>query len=214
MAAVVAGTTHATITSILIVFEMTKDYRIMLALMIACVFSTLIARRLLTGSIYTMKLIRRGISLSGGRDVNLLDIIKVGEVMRKEFKTIPMHTNLDLIYHYLEESKETTLPVVTAASKLYGMISFQDLRTVLTKHEIDPLIIAADIASRDVVTVTENENLNEALEKFGRRDFDLLPVVSRGDTATIIGMLYRQDLINYYNQQLMKRMVKGEDKDK
>lgn len=213
MAAVVAGTTHATITSILIVFEMTKDYRIMLALMIACVFSTLIARRLLTGSIYTMKLIRRGISLSGGRDVNLLDIIMVGEVMRKEFKTIPMNTNLDLIYHYLEESKETTLPVVTPAGKLYGMISFQDLRTVLTKHEIDPLIIAADIASRDVVTVTENENLNDALEKFGRRDFDLLPVVSRGDSASIIGMLYRQDMINYYNKQLMKRMVKGENKD-
>ncbi|MHA2010600.1 MAG: CBS domain-containing protein, partial [Candidatus Hodarchaeales archaeon] len=82
---------------------------------------------------------------------------------------------------------------------------------VLTKHEIDPLIIAADIASREVVTVTENENLNDALEKFGRRDFDILPVVSRGDTTTIIGMLYRQDLINYYNKQLMKRMVRGED---
>jgi CIC family chloride channel protein len=211
MAAVVAGTTHATITSILIVFEMTKDYRIMLALMIACVFSTLIARRLMSSSIYTLKLKRRGITLSGGRDVNLLDIIKVGEVLRKEFKTIPMNTNLDMIYHYLEESKETTLPVVTPGGRLYGMISFQDLRTVLTKHEIDPLIIAADIASREVVTVTENENLNDALEKFGRRDFDILPVVSRGDTTTIIGMLYRQDLINYYNKQLMKRMVKGED---
>jgi CIC family chloride channel protein len=212
MAAVIAGTTHATITSILIVFEMTKDYRIMLALMVACVFSTLIARRLLKASIYTMKLIRQGITLSGGRDVNLLDILRVGEVMRKEYKTIPMHTNLDMIYHYLEESKETTLPVITPGGKLYGMISFQDLRTVLTKHEIDPLIIAADIASRDVISVTENENLSEALEKFGRRDFDLLPVVSRADPSSITGVLYRDDLINYYNKQLMKRMVEREER--
>ena len=212
MAAVVAGTTHATITSILIVFEMTKDYRIMLALMVACVFSTLVARRFLSSSIYTLKLKRRGITLSGGRDVNLLDILKVGEVMRREFKTIPMNINLDMIYHYLEDSKETTLPVVTPGSRLYGMISFQDLRTVLTKHEIDPLIIAADIASREVVTVTENENLSQALEKFGRRDFDLLPVVSRADPTSIMGVLYRDDLINYYNQQLMRRMVEKEEK--
>ena len=212
MAAVVAGTTHATITAILIVFEMTKDYRIMLALMVACVFSTLIARRLLNPSIYTMKLLRQGITLSGGRDVNLLDILRVGEVMRTDFKTIPMHTNLDMIYHYLEESKETTLPVVTPGGKLYGMISFQDLRTVLTKHEIDPLIIAADIASRDVVSITENENLNQAMEKFGRRDFDLLPVVSRTDSSSILGVLYRDDMTNYYNQQLMKRMVEKEER--
>jgi len=210
MAAVVAGTTHATITSILIVFEMTKDYRIMLALMIACVFSTLIARRLMKSSIYTLKLERKGISLSGGRDVSLLDLIRVGEVMRKEFKTIPMNTNLDMIYHYLEESRETTLPVITPDDKLYGMISFRDLRTVLTKHEIDPLIIAADIANTEVVTVTENENMNHALEKFGRRDHDLLPVVSRGDSTIIIGVLHKQDLINYYNNQLMKRMAKGD----
>ena len=207
-----AGTTHATITSILIVFEMTKDYRIMLALMVACVFSTLIARRALIGSIYTMKLIRRGITLSGGRDVNLLDVLKVSAVMRREFKTVPMNTNLHLIYHYLEDSRETTLPVVTPGGRLYGMISFQDLRTVLTKHEIDPLIIAADIASREVVTVFESENLNEALEKFGRRDFDLLPVVTRGDVTSITGVLYRQDLINYYNKELMRRMVKSEEK--
>jgi len=207
MAAVVAGTTHATITSILIVFEMTKDYRIMLALMIACVFSTLIARRLLSSSIYSLKLERKGINLSGGRDVHLLDVLRVNEVMRVKFKTIPMQTNLDDIYHYLEECRETTLPVVTPQGKLYGIISFQDMRTVLTKHEVDTLIIAADIANRDVISVSADENLNDALNKFGRRDLDLLPVVSKGDPDDIIGVLYRHDLINYYNKQLVLRMA-------
>lgn len=210
MAAVVAGTTHATITSILIVFEMTKDYRIMLALMIACVFSTLVARRFLRASIYSLKLIRRGIRLSGGRDVNLLEVIKVGDIMQRDFKTVPMHTSLYALLRYLEESTETTLPVVTPEGRLYGMISFQDLRTVLTKHEIDALVIASDIATRDIVSITEDENLNQALEKFGLRDFDLLPVVDKDDPTKIKGVIHKSYLISYYNKRLMERMVAEE----
>ncbi len=207
MAAVVAGTTHATITSILIVFEMTKDYRIMLALMIACVFSTLVARRLLRPSIYSMKLIRRGIRLSGGRDVNLLEVIKVGDIMQRDFKTIPMHTSLHALLRHLEGSTETTLPVVTPEGRLYGMISFQDLRTVLTRHEVDALVIASDIATREIVSITEDENLNQALEKFGVRDFDLLPVVEKDDPGKIKGVIHKSYVISYYNKRLMERMV-------
>jgi CIC family chloride channel protein len=210
MAAVVAGTTHATITSILIVFEMTKDYRIMLALMVACVFSTLVARRLLHPSIYSLKLIRRGIRLRGGRDVNLLEVIKVGDIMQRDFKTIPMHTSLHALLRYLEESTETTLPVVTPDGRLYGMISFQDLRTVLTKHEIDALVIASDIATREIVSITEDENLNQALEKFGMRDFDLLPVVEKDDPAKIKGVIHKSYVISYYNKRLMERMMAEE----
>lgn len=210
MAAMVAGTTHATITAILIVFEMTKDYRIMLALMVACVFSTLVARRLLRGSIYTMKLIRRGINLSGGRDVNLLEVIKVRDVVQRDFRTIPMYTNLPKIMEFLEQSTETTLPVVTHDGRLYGIISFQDLRTILTKHEVDALVIASDIATTDIVTITEDENLNQALEKLGRKDFDLLPVVDKNDPTRIIGVIHKSYLLSYYNKRLMERMVRGE----
>ncbi len=210
MAAVVAGTTHATITSILIVFEMTKDYRIMLALMIACVFSTLVARRFLHPSIYSLKLIRRGIKLRGGRDVNLLEVIKVGDIMQRDFKTIPMHTSLHALLRYLEESTETTLPVVTPEGRLYGMISFQDLRTVLTRHEVDALVIASDIATREIVSITEDENLNQAFEKFGLRDFDLLPVVEKDDPTKIKGVIHKSYVISYYNKRLMERMVAEE----
>jgi CIC family chloride channel protein len=208
MAAVVAGTTHATITSILIVFEMTKDYRIMLALMVACVFSTLVARRFLKPSIYTMKLVRRGIRLSGGRDVTLLQDIKVRDVMLREFKTIPMHTSLHDLLHYLEESTETTLPVITPDGRLYGMISFQDLRTILTKHEIDSLVIASDVATREIVSVTEDDNLNQALERFAMRDLDLLPVVDDDDPSRLKGVLHKSYLLSYYNKRLMERMVR------
>ena len=115
------------------------------------------------------------------------------------------------LLHYLEESTETTLPVVTPAGKLYGMISFQDLRQILTKHEIDDLVIASDIANRDIVSITEEDNLRQALEKFGLRDFDLLPVVDKDDPMKINGVLHKSYLLSYYNKRLMERMVKEGD---
>jgi len=61
MGAVVAAATHAPITAILIIFEMTGDYRVILGLMVSCILGTLVAQRIRHESIYTIKLARRGI---------------------------------------------------------------------------------------------------------------------------------------------------------
>ena len=82
MGAVVAGATHAPITSILILFELTSDYKIILALMVACTVSTIMARKLYDDSIYTLKLRRRGISLNQGREEIIMKSFSVGDVMK------------------------------------------------------------------------------------------------------------------------------------
>ncbi|OQX92943.1 MAG: hypothetical protein B6D58_00505 [candidate division Zixibacteria bacterium 4484_95] len=208
MGAVVAGTTHATITSILIVFEMTGDYRIMLPMMIATVFATLVSHRLSKYSIYTLKLARQGIKIKAGKDIDLLSEIKVSEVMEKDFRTIPPHLTFSGIMRMMEDSKDTTFPVVEK-DRLYGMLSFQDLRTILTKPVLPALIIASDIATRNVLTVTKDENLNQALQKFGHKDLDMMPVVEKSDPSKIIGILRRSDLMSFYNMRLMEKMAKS-----
>ncbi len=205
MAAVVAGTTHATITSILIVFEMTGDYKIVLALMIACVFSTLISKRLSPESIYTMKLVRQGIKLSGGKDVNLLDVMRIRDVMRPEINGIPVHTKLMNIYRYFEDSELNSVPVLNNDGSLYGIIYLKDLRSVLAKHEADSLIIASDIATRDLVKVNAEDNLNAAFQAFGTRDDEVIPVVSKSNPSNVEGFIYRLDLMNHYNRMLAAR---------
>jgi CIC family chloride channel protein len=208
MGAVVAGTTHAAITSILIVFEMTGDYRIMLPMMVATVFATLVSHRLSRESIYTLKLARRGIKIRAGKDIDLLSEIKVSDVMDRDFRTIPLHLTFTGIMRMMEESKDTAFPVVEK-DKLYGMLSFQDLRTILTKPVLPSLIIASDIATRNVLTVTADENLNQALQKFGHKDLDVMPVVEKDDSTKIIAILRRGDLMNVYNKRLMEKMAKG-----
>jgi CIC family chloride channel protein len=205
MAAVVAGTTHATITSILIVFEMTGDYKIVLALMIACVFATLVSKRLSAESIYTMKLVRQGIKLSGGKDINLLDIMKVQDVMRPEIRGIPKNTELWNIYWHFSESDINSLPVLDEDGSFYGIIYLKDLRTVLTQHEADNLIIASDIATRNLITLTADDNLSAAFKAFGLQDYEVLPVIAKDKPTDVKGLIYRSDLMNYYNRVLSER---------
>jgi len=204
MAALVGGTTHAPITAILIIFEMTSDYRIILPLMVSVVFSTLVARHLYEPSIYTIKLIKRGIFLKGGKDTAILRALTVAEVMDKEFEVMPADTPLAKILHKVEASRETTYVITNRVGKFVGILSFQDLLGIMSKHTLDYLIIAKDIASTDLVMVYPEDNLEEAQQKFAMKDSKLLPVVNRNDPSIILGVLRREDMIHYYNMKLIE----------
>jgi CIC family chloride channel protein len=88
MGAVVGAATHAPITAILIIFELTGDYDIILPLMICCIIATLLATRIQKPSIYTMKLLRRGVDVHRGRAVNVLDNVSVRELVRPNMVTV------------------------------------------------------------------------------------------------------------------------------
>jgi CIC family chloride channel protein len=107
MAGMLAAATHAPITALLIIFEMTSDYRIILPLMVTVVFSALLARRLFPHSVYTVKLIRRGIDIRGGKDISVLKAHKVFEVMDTAFQTMPASTALATIFGIIEHSYES-----------------------------------------------------------------------------------------------------------
>ena len=206
MGAVMAGSTHATITAILIIFEMTGDYRIILPMMVATVFSTLVSMRLSKESIYTLKLVRKGIKIRAGKDVELLTEIKVAHVMDTKFTAIPIHLSLSGVMRLMEESKDTSFPVMEK-DRLYGILTFQDLRSILTQPVVPALIIASDMATRDLITVTREENLYQALQKFGHKDIDMLPVIEKAEPTKLIGVLRRGDVMAFYNKRLVEKMA-------
>lgn len=209
MAAVVAGTTHAPMTAFLIIFEMTHDYRIILPLMLACVFGTLVARRLSANSIYTWKLARRGIRLFRGRDINVLARHTVAEVMRTDFETIPMYLTLHEILRRMEQGSQYDFPVVDGDGNLFGTLSFQDIRRLLTSQEADTLIIASDIAYTDPPIVHPGDTLDVALDKFALRDVGFIPVMEPGLGGRLVGILRRYDLTQYYNRKLVENLSEG-----
>jgi CIC family chloride channel protein len=203
MAAMVAGTTHAPITAMLIIFEMTSDYRIILPLMVAVVFSALFAGRLFSHSIYTVKLAKRGIDIRGGKDLNVLRSHQVTEAMDAHFETITGSTSLAEIFHRIESSPESYFIVNDRHGELRGVLSFQDIRNLLSHHELDYLIIAQDLIASEPVTINDTDTLEAAQQIFGHRDFSLIPVVKQTAPRTVIGVLRREDLTDYYNKRLI-----------
>jgi len=206
MGAVVAGTTHAPITAILILFELTGDYRIILPVMVAVVFSTLVARRLCPDSIYTLKLRRRGVVLKYGRDVNVLAGTLVKEVMSSEFCAIPENARLPQILQVVSQSTDDHFPVVDADGDFIGTIGYQDLRQLLTGKVVSELIIARDMAHLNIPHVTSGETLESALAKFGPHGWEALPVLDVARGGRLVGMLRRDSLTSLYNRRLLERL--------
>ncbi len=209
MAGVVAATTHAPITAILIIFEMTGDYQIILALMVTCVFATLISRRIDRESIYSLKLSRRGIKLRSGRDVAILSSIKVKDVMNDQYVTIPHNTPLHQLLHIFEETRDDHFPVIDSNGNLLGTISFQDLRYIATSTGLDTLVIAADIVHKHPAHVSPEDTLDEALKKIAARDIDVVPVVADDDEEKLLGLLDKSAIYSAYNRRVIDKISKA-----
>jgi CIC family chloride channel protein len=207
MSAMVSGTIHAPLTAMLIIFEMTADYRIILPLMLASVVSTLVANKLMRDSIYTMKLSRRGISLKAGKDKTLLEGILVQEVMTKTWLALPQNMPLSQLLQFVEQSKGDVFPVLNLRGELAGILTLQDIRSVLTKRVLEDLVIVEDIVSHDYPIVTPEENLGSALAKFELRDLDGLPVVDKHNPKKLLGILRRAHIISFYNRRLLEQEV-------
>ncbi len=207
MGAVVAGTTHAPMSAILILFELTGDYKIILPLMIACIMSSLGARQILNDSIYTLKLARRGINLYEGKEVNVLKSIRVGDVMNPEVETVTESLPLGQLTDRLTGSKYNTFPVVNDQGRLTGILSLLDYRELAFDQNLKDLVVAKELATPEVVTITPEDNLYDALDKITVKDFSLLPVVASDDSALLVGVLTRRDIIGAYQKAVMKKSV-------
>lgn len=208
MGALVAGTTYAPITAIMIIFEMTSDYQIILPLMLTCITSTIFASYLSKESIYTMKLARQGINLQAGKEVNILKSIMVKDAMAKGAQTISESMTVRQFNDFLTSSKHSNFPIVNAKGELSGIISFQDFKSVMFEPGLEDLIVIKELATEKVITITNEENLDDAFKKIGSKNIEQLPVVSKNNPNKIVGMLSRRDIISAYNKGLFEHRLK------
>jgi CIC family chloride channel protein len=206
MAGMVAATTHAPMTALLIIFEMTSDYRIILPLMVTVVFSALVAGRLFSHSIYTVKLAKRGIDIRGGKDINVLRSHKVSEIMERTFESIHITTPLASIFRKIENTNESYFIVLDDSGHLKGVLSFQDIRSVLSQHSLDYLVIAQDLIKGETEKINFDNTLEDAYQMFNLKDLNLLPVVNEYEDDKVIGVIRRDSLIRYYNKQLLETL--------
>ncbi|MCJ2163147.1 MULTISPECIES: chloride channel protein [unclassified Pseudodesulfovibrio] len=212
MGGVVAGTTYAPITAILIIFEMTSDYSIILPLMLTCITATVMNSTIQRASIYTTKLLRRGIDIEAGRDRHLLNHMLVKEVMDRDIVTIPKSMSLSRIIWTFKVENAPYLHVVDDQGRLTGIVSFRDIRTVLHEEGLNELLIADDLATLDPVTVTTDDTLQDALDKITDRGVSQLPVLSTGRERKLVGTLTELAINAAYNSAIVRAEIAEDHK--
>jgi len=203
MAAVLAGTVHAPLTAIILLFEMTNDYRIILPLMFAVAISLLISQRMRRESIYTYALARKGIRIERGRDVEVLEALTVGEVMQHDPPTLRESDTVVAAAEILMRLRRHGLPVVNKAGELVGIVTVQDIDRTHANGEVTTV---GEICTQDLLVAHPDETLGTALRRMSVRDIGRLPVVDRYDDRKLIGILRRSDVIRAYDTALTRRV--------
>ncbi len=210
MAGVLSGTIHGPLSAILILFEMTDNYRIILPLMIACIISFIASSQILKESIFTLKLVRRGVNIKAGKEINILKSLLVKEAMNPEPETIYEGLPLKSLTRHISESKYHSFPVVDRFGNLTGILSYFDYHEVLHDQQLEQLVVAKDLATGQVITVYPDDSLYTAFEKIAARDFSILPVVSRENPGRLLGIVTRRDMIGAYNSAVIKNPMSRE----
>ncbi len=207
MGAVVAATTHGPLQAILIIFEMTGNYKVILPLMVTCIISCLIARKLCGESIYTFKLIRRGINIRGGKEVNILSSMAVKDVMYHTVEMVPENLLLKQFAEALPKSRSNNFVVVNEKKEITGVLTFLDYYDNLFNGKLDDRMVVKDIMTADVVTASIDDDLGTAMEKITAGDFSILPVMSADEPLKMLGILTRRDILEAYDQAVIKKAI-------
>ena len=206
MAAFVASTTRATLTAIILLFEMTATYEIILPLMLSCVVADAVCYVVSEHSCYTAKLARRGINIDLGSEQDLMRMIKVEDAMTKDVMTITSERPLEVAFQIIEDTGHMGLPVVNDKGELSGIITWADIHIATLRHERH--LTVGDYCVTDLITVTPKENLAQALDSLGYREISHLPVVDKTNQKKLIGIITKGDIVKAYNRQrtLRKQM--------
>ncbi len=211
MGALVAGVTHAPITAIVMLFELTNSYHIILPLMISCIIATLVAQRLDRESIYTRKLVDRGIDIHRGQDLNVLRSIRVSDLLQPGTLTVPRGEALGSLVEHLGDLPQSRVYVVDEQGKLTGAVTMHNIRrALLHREELKDLLIAGDLEDRDLASVTPEDTADHALRLLRQESAEELPVVDVNDPERLLGTVSRRTLLDTYYREMFKRDLTGE----
>jgi len=197
MGAVFAGAARAPITAVIIIFELTGDYRIILPLMFAIALAAGISNLLSRDTIYTLKLRRRGIDLLRGRGTNLMQLLHVADAMQPLPAPLPAEATLNEVIARLGDASTDGLPITDARGVYYGTISSQQVEEAIREDAL--ATTAADLA-QDLPALTTGQTLEQALGALLRAHSGL-PVTREGG-RTPVGWLTQRDVLRAYDARL------------
>jgi CIC family chloride channel protein len=202
MGAVLAAVVHAPMASILICFELTQDYKVMLPAMLACIIAVAVARSIYPDSVYTASLRSRGVRQGNTGDFVLLRRITVEQI---PLEPVSIVTDSDPIQHLMDLSAMTSTYefVVSDASGRYeGMVLASAMNPVLMDQAAVPLLVVGDVMRTDIPPVRTTDDLAAVFDAFSEHDVSHLPVCVPNNADHVIGLISRAALIRKYQEAI------------
>lgn len=210
MGAVVAATTHAPISAIIIIFELTQTIEIIPALMTACVISTLVSQLSNRDSIYTTKLRRQGIDLFETQDPNVLKGLFVRDVIVTDPEVVPASADFKTVLDLVVQSPRSQFYVAKPNGDHMGAISLLELRRLIYEQEtLQHVVVAGDLVDRSHPTVTDDVDLSVVMKIFSATHVDEIAVVDADDGKRLVGTVLEKDVIEASNRAQLRRDLAG-----
>jgi len=204
MAAVLAASSHAPLTAILLLFELTRNIYVMLPVMLAAVLATVVAQLLDRDSIYTFRLRRSGLRVGRSRDLTVLRRVHVRGVRQTTLPPEPVYPSDPVAklvaMHAVYDTPD--FPVVDERGRYVGMVTGLDVRTALIDREAIPLLLVAELMRDDVPPLLPDETLEVALDRFAACDAASLVVVNDNDERRPLALVTRADVMQRYRDAL------------
>lgn len=211
MGAVAAPVIGAPISTMLIAFELTGEFPIVIAAMVAITISTLISQQVVGRSLFFGQLKRRGVVIRAGRIDQLLTATHVGDLMTTHYELVNERAHAREIRTTVENATYGDFFVVDDDGRLVGSLTFGAMRGLALDDEIDQLINARDIARLNPPLLCADDDLEDALEVMERHHEDSLPVVDDRNSRLVVGILHQKTALIAYNKALLRARAEEHD---
>ncbi len=206
--AFLAAATHAPMTAIFLLFEMTGNYQIIIPIMLTSIIGTVVAGRFCEDSIDTVDFTREGINIHEGREVVIMKSLKVGAAITDEVDFISEEANIKQLLQIFSMGRGFYFPVVDDSGKMTGIVSLQDVKNILHRDEKERIAYkVGGICNRNVIMLTPDDSLHTAMQLFDIKGIDEIPVVESLEEKWVVGMLKRRDALDLYNRQVLKKGI-------
>ena len=205
MGAVAAAVLGAPISTTLIIFEMTSDYTLTLAVMVAVVVASEFSHHFYDRSFFVRQLRERGMDLKQGIESEVMQTIAINAVMRSNLSTVKMSTDLETLRHLLQDSSVGELFVVRDNGELHGTITLSDLSDFAFDHDLDGLVNASDVARPHPPMLSRHDDIGAAGQLMDRSGESIIPVTESDLDRTLVGAVTHDDVMTEFNRVLMER---------
>lgn len=205
MAAVAGAVLGAPISTILIIFELTGDNSVTVAVMVAVVIASVVTQQVFGGSFFMKQLDRQGLNLRRGREAGLLAQIHVGDVMTTSaFSKVDLSLPISDLREKLQTAPHGQLVVVDDEGRIRGTITLSDLSDAAFDHSVDSLLKAVDVLRKDPPVLTPEADLDGALKLMEDVHEEHIAVVDSKENMKLVGVVNEVEVMLAYNRALMR----------